>query len=107
MSSHPARASLHQLLSRGPLPLGAEQGHTELESGHAPTISYGESRRTAASRWIAPSIRVARGSLSQLVARVTRLVAEKFVLSTFPRALTTLSQHVLEGSPGLESSPDR
>ncbi len=26
-----------------------------------------------------------------MVARVTRLVAEKFVLSTFPRALTTLS----------------
>ena len=40
-----------------------------------------------------------------MVACVTRLVAGKFVLSTFPRALTTLSQHVLEGSPGLESSP--
>ena len=30
----------------------AEQGHTELESGHAPTVSYGESSRTAASRWV-------------------------------------------------------
>ena len=34
----------------------AEQGHTELESGHAPTVSYGESSRTAASRWVVPSI---------------------------------------------------
>ena len=48
-------------LDTTPLPLGAEQGHTELESGHAPTVSYGESRRTAASRWTAPPIRVARG----------------------------------------------
>ena len=38
-----------------------------------------------------------------MVARVTRLVAEKFVLSTFPRALTTLSS--ICSSPGLESSP--
>ena len=42
---------------------------------------------------------------SAWVARVTRLVAEKFVLSTFPRALTTLSSMGLEGGPGLESSP--
>ena len=38
-----------------------------------------------------------------MVARVTRLVAEKFVLSTFPRALTTLSS--MCSGPGLESSP--
>ena len=42
-----------------------------------------------------------------MVARVTRLVAEKFVLSTFHRALTTLSSmcsrvvRALESSPGL------
>ncbi len=40
-----------------------------------------------------------------MVARVTRLVAEKFVLSIFPRALTTLSSIGIEGAPGLESSP--
>ena len=48
-----------------------------------------------------------------MVARVTRLVAEKFVLSTFPRALTTLSSmcsravRALESSPGLIMMMDR
>ena len=48
-----------------------------------------------------------------MVARVTRLVAEKFVLSTFPRALTTLSSmcsravRALESSPGLVMMMDR
>ena len=40
-----------------------------------------------------------------MVARVTRLVAEKFVLSTFPRALTTLSSMCLRAVRALESSP--
>ena len=40
-----------------------------------------------------------------LVARVTRLVAEKFVLSTFPRALTTLSSMCSRAVRALESSP--
>ncbi len=39
-----------------------------------------------------------------MVARVTRLVAEKFVLSTFPRALTTLSSMCLRAVRALESS---
>ena len=48
-----------------------------------------------------------------LVARVTRLVTEKFVLSTFPRALTMLSSmcsravRALESSPGLIMMMDR
>ena len=104
MSSHPARASLHQLLSRGPLPLGAEQGHTELESGHAPTVSYGESRRTAASRWIAPSIRVARGSLSQLGCSRYSVGRREVRPQHFPSRADHALQHVLEGGPGLESS---
>ena len=40
-----------------------------------------------------------------MVARVTRLVAEKFVLSTFPRALTTLSSMCSRAVRALESSP--
>ena len=40
-----------------------------------------------------------------LAARVTRLVAEKFVLSTFPRALTTLSSMCSRAVRALESSP--
>ena len=40
-----------------------------------------------------------------MVARVTRLVAEKFVLSTFPRALTTLSSMGSRAVQALESSP--
>ena len=40
-----------------------------------------------------------------MVARVTRLVAEKFVLSTFPRALTTLSSMCSRAIRALESSP--
>ena len=92
-------------LDRTPLPLGAEQGHTELESGHAPTVSYGESSRTAASRWTAPSIRVARGSLSQLgrsrYSAGRREVRPQHLPSRADHAL----QHVLEGGQGLESSP--
>ena len=94
-----------QLLSRGPLPLGAEQGHTELESGHAPTVSYGESRRTAASRWIAPSIRVARGSLSQLGCSRYSVGRREVRPQHFPSRADHALQHVLEGGPGLESSP--
>ena len=40
-----------------------------------------------------------------MVARVTRLVAEKFVLSTFPRALTMLSSMCSRAVRALESSP--
>ena len=40
-----------------------------------------------------------------MVARVTRLVTEKFVLSTFPRALTTLSSMCSRAVRALESSP--
>ena len=40
-----------------------------------------------------------------MVARVTRLIAEKFVLSTFPRALTTLSSMCSRAVRALESSP--
>ncbi len=40
-----------------------------------------------------------------MVARVIRLVAEKFVLSTFPRALTTLSSMCSRALRALESSP--
>ena len=40
-----------------------------------------------------------------MVARVTRLVAEKFVLSIFPRALTTLSSMCSRAVRALESSP--
>ena len=87
------------------MPLGAEQGHTELESGHAPTVSYGDSSRTAASRWTAPSIRVARGSLSQLgrsrYSAGRREVRPQHLPSRADHAL----QHMLEGGPGLESSP--
>ena len=89
----------------GPLPLGAEQGHTELESGHAPTVSYGESSRTAASRWIAPSIRVARGSLSQLGRSRYSAGRREVRPQHFPSRADHALQHVLEGSPGLESSP--
>ena len=76
------------------------------ESGHAPTVSYGESRRTAASRWTAPSIRVARGSLSQLgrsrYSAGRREVRPQHLPSRADHAL----QHVLEGSPGLDPVPD-
>ena len=74
--------------------------HTELENGHAPTVSYGESSRTAASRWTAPSIRVARGSLSQLgrsrYSAGRREVRPQHLPSRADHAL----QHVLEGGPG-------
>ncbi len=40
-----------------------------------------------------------------MVARVTWLIAEKFVLSTFPRALTTLSSMCSRAVRALESSP--
>ena len=92
-------ASSHQHLM-AEAPLGAEQGHTELESGHAPTVSYGESSCTAASRWTAPSIRVARGSLSQLGrSRYSAGRREVRPQHLPPRADHAL-QHVLEGGPG-------
>ena len=87
------------------MPLGAEQGHTELENGHAPTVSYGESSRTAASRWTAPSIRVARGSLSQLGRSRYSAGRREVRPQHLPSRADHVLQHMLEGGPGLESSP--
>ena len=85
---------------RAPTPTARRQGHTELENGHAPTVSYGESSRTAASRWTAPSIRVARGSLSQLgrsrYSAGRREVRPQHLPSRADHAL----KHGLEGGPG-------
>ena len=48
---------------------------------------------------------MARGSLSQLGRSRYSAGAEKFVLSTFPRALTTLSSMCSRAVRALESSP--
>ena len=43
-ASRPARAFVHQLLPRGPLPLGSRQSHSGRETGHATTVTRDRSR---------------------------------------------------------------
>ncbi len=62
-ASRPTRAVLHQLLPRGPLPLGTEQRHAKRESCHTTTVTHGESHRAAASGWTSSSLRVAGSRL--------------------------------------------
>jgi len=65
--SRPARTLLHQLLSRGLFPPGAGQGHATQTPRYVATIMYSKGCGVASGGQIAPSLRMARGSLNQLL----------------------------------------
>ena len=86
--------------------LGLNKDTPSLRTVTHRTVSYGESRRTAASRWTAPSIRVARGSLSQLGRSRYSAGRREVRPQNLPSRADHALKHGLQGGPDLDPVPD-